>query len=237
MKQALDKGRLGKLTLGDAYVKWYRTQQYYDSGAWRGTWALDGGGALMNQAIHSVDLLLWFMGPALEVTAHAATLAHERIEVEDVVVATVKFASGALGVIEATTAAFPGELKKIEIHGDQGSIGMREEDIVTWKFAKETKADAELLVKMAGKTQTGGGAADPKAIGHHGHTALFRDMVDAIKKDKSLMCDGAEGRRSVELILAIYKAAETGKAVRLPLAGDPALKARRRAGTSRSRSK
>jgi UDP-N-acetyl-2-amino-2-deoxyglucuronate dehydrogenase len=228
MKQALDKGRLGKLTLGDAYVKWFRTQQYYDSGAWRGTWALDGGGALMNQAIHSVDLLLWFMGPAVEVTAHAATLAHERIEVEDVVVATVRFANGALGVIEATTAAFPGELKKIEIHGDQGSIGMREEDIVRWEFAKKTKADDELLASMANKTQTGGGAADPKAIGHHGHTALFKDMVDAIKKGKPQMCEGAEGRRSVELILAIYKAAETGKTVKLPLAGDPPLKARNR---------
>jgi predicted dehydrogenase len=228
MKQALDRGRLGRLTLGDAYVKWYRTQQYYDSGAWRGTWALDGGGALMNQAIHSVDLLLWFMGPAVEVTAHAATLAHERIEVEDVVVATVKFANGALGVIEATTAAFPGELKRIEIHGDQGSIAMREEDIVTWKFAQETGDDEKLRAEMANRTQTGGGAADPKAIGHHGHTALFKDMVEAIQQNKPLMCDGAEGRRSVELILAIYKAAETGQAVKLPLAGDPDLAARRR---------
>jgi predicted dehydrogenase len=177
------------------------------------------------------------MGPAKEVTAHTATLAHERIEVEDVVVATVKFANGALGIIEATTAAFPGELKRIEIHGDQGSIGMREEDIVTWKFAQETSADEKLRTDMAGKTQTGGGAADPKAIGHHGHTALFKDMVEAIQKNKPLMCDGAEGRRSVELILAIYKSAETGKAVKLPLAGDPVLKARRRAAAVSSRRK
>ena len=105
---------------------------------------------------------------------------------------------------------------------------MREEDVVRWEFAKKTKADEELLVKMAGKTQTGGGAADPKAIGHHGHTALFKDMVDAIKKNRPMMCEGAEGRRSVELILAIYKAAETGKTVQLPLAGDPPLKARSR---------
>jgi predicted dehydrogenase len=105
-------------------VKWYRTQQYYDGGAWRGTWKLDGGGALMNQAIHSVDLLTWMMGPVAEVTAHATMLAHERIEVEDVVVATLKFANGALGVIEASTAVWPGELKRIEIHGSQGSIAM-----------------------------------------------------------------------------------------------------------------
>lgn len=226
MKGAIDKGRLGRLTLGDAYVKWYRTQQYYDSGAWRGTWSLDGGGALMNQAIHSVDLLTWMMGPVAEVTAHTTMLAHERIEVEDVAVATLRFANGALGVIEASTAVWPGELKRIEIHGTQGSIAMREEDIIRWEFAKKTKTDDELLAKMAGKTHTGGGAADPKAIGHHGHTGLFKDVLDAIKKGKKPLSDGSEGRRSVEIILAIYKSAETGKAVQLPLKSDPVLKAR-----------
>jgi predicted dehydrogenase len=105
LKKAIEGGRFGKLTLGDAYVKWFRTQEYYDSGAWRGTWALDGGGALMNQAIHSVDLLTWLMGPVLEIQANTATLAHARIEVEDVVVATLRFANGAIGVLEATTAA------------------------------------------------------------------------------------------------------------------------------------
>ena len=226
MKGAIDKGRLGRLTLGDAYVKWYRTQQYYDSGAWRGTWSLDGGGALMNQAIHSVDLLTWMMGPVAEVTAHTTMLAHERIEVEDVAVAALKFANGAIGVIEASTAVWPGELKRIEIHGTQGSIAMREEDIIRWEFAKKTNADEELLARMAGKTQTGGGAADPKAIGHHGHTGLFKDVLDAIRKGKKPLSDGTEGRRSVEIILAIYKSAETGKAVQLPLKSDPVLKAR-----------
>ena len=125
IKQAIEAGRFGRLTLGDSYVKWYRTQQYYDSGAWRGTWALDGGGALMNQAIHSVDLLTWLMGPVVEIQANAATLAHERIEVEDVVVATLRFANGALGVLEATTAAYPGYLKRIEIHGSEGSARAR----------------------------------------------------------------------------------------------------------------
>ena len=228
MKQAIDKGRFGRLTLGDAYVKWYRTQQYYDSGAWRGTWQLDGGGALMNQAIHSVDLLTWFMGPVAEVSAHTSMLAHERIEVEDVAVATLKFANGALGVIEATTAAFPGELKRIEIHGSLGTAAMREEDIVRWEPAKKTKADEEMFAAMANKTQTGGGAADPKAIGHHGHTALFKDTLEAIKKGKQPLANGPEGRRSVEIILAIYKAAETGKTVKLPLASDPVLKSRGR---------
>jgi predicted dehydrogenase len=226
VKQAIDKGRFGRPTMGDAYVKWFRTQEYYDSGAWRGTWKLDGGGALMNQAVHSVDLLLWFMGPAVEVSAIAATLAHQRIEVEDVAVATVKFASGALGVIEASTATWPGELKRIEISGDAGSAIVREEDLAVWKFAKETKADEAIRQKMASRTQTGGGAADPKAIGYHGHMLQFQDVIAAIRKGKQPLIDGPEGRKAVELILAIYKSAETGKPVKLPLAGDPALKAR-----------
>jgi predicted dehydrogenase len=226
LKRAVDRGRFGRLTIGDAYVKWYRPQTYYDSGAWRGTWDLDGGGALMNQAIHSVDLLIWLMGPATEITAHTATLAHERIEVEDVAMATVRFANGAIGVIEATTAAYPGALKRIEIHGSAGSAVLEEEDITTWDFAKKTAADEALRERMAGKTQTGGGAADPAAIGHHGHTAMFKDVLKAIKKGTQPLIDGPEGRRSVEVVLAVYKAAETGKAVSLPLKSDPVIRAR-----------
>jgi UDP-N-acetyl-2-amino-2-deoxyglucuronate dehydrogenase len=226
MKRAIDAGRFGRLTIGDAYVKWFRTQQYYDSGKWRGTWELDGGGALMNQAVHSVDLLLWLMGPVVEVTAHAAMLAHERIAVEDTVIATLKFASGALGVIEATTAAYPGYLKRIEIHGSAGSAVMEEEDIVKWDFAKEQKCDAAIREAASAKKSGGGGASDPAAIGHHGHARQFRDVLEAIKKGKPPRIDGPQGRQAVETILAIYKAAETGKAVKLPLTGDPVLRAR-----------
>lgn len=215
MKQAVDAGRFGRLTLGDAYVKWFRTQEYYDSGAWRGTWELDGGGALMNQAIHSVDLLLWLMGPAIEVMAHTATLAHERIQVEDVAAATVKFANGALGVIEATTAAYPGSLKKIELAGSEGTAILEEEDIIKWEFAKMTPDDERLKQDMLGKTETGGGAADPAAIGHQAHAELFRDFLEAIREDRAPQIDGLEGRRSVELILAIYESAKTGKSVAL----------------------
>lgn len=226
LKQAVDSGKFGRLTLGDAYVKWFRTQEYYDSGAWRGTWALDGGGALMNQAIHSVDLLIWLMGPVTEISAQTATLAHERIEVEDVATATLKFESGALGVIEATTAAWPGAFKKIELHGTHGSATIEEEDIKTWEFAKMTAKDRRLVESFGNKTETGGGAADPAAIGHAAHAAQFRDVVNSISKGTTPMIDGAEGRRSVEVILAIYKSAETGKTVQLPLAKDPVLKAR-----------
>ncbi len=227
LKKAVDQGRFGRLTMGDAYVKWYRTQQYYDSGAWRGTWKLDGGGALMNQAIHSVDLLAWLMGPVEDISARTAQLAHERIEVEDVAVATLRFSNGALGVIEATTAAFPGVLKRIEIHGSEGSAILEEENITKWEFATQKRSDAVLRERMAGRTKTGGGAADPSAIGHHGHTELFKNVLTAIKTGTQPLIDGREGRRSVEIILAIYKAAEIGRAVQLPLKADPSLQARR----------
>jgi UDP-N-acetyl-2-amino-2-deoxyglucuronate dehydrogenase len=225
MKKAIDAGRFGRLTMGDAYVKWFRTQQYYDSGAWRGTWALDGGGALMNQAVHSVDLLVWLMGPVKEVCAQTAQLAHERIEVEDVVVATLRFANGALGVIEATTAAYPGYLKRIEISGSEGTAVLEEEDLKTWDFAKPAKEDKAILADMQKSKSTGGGASDPSAIGHHGHTKQFADMLEAIRKKRAPAIDGHEGRRSIEVIQAIYKSAETGgKVVKLPLRGEPVHK-------------
>lgn len=228
LKQAVAQERFGRMTLGDAYIKWWRTQEYYDSGAWRGTWQLDGGGALMNQAIHNVDLLLWLMGPARRVTAQAATLAHQRIAVEDTVVATVEFQSGALGVIEATTAAYPGYLKRIELHGSAGSAVIEDEDILKWDFARPQPEDEQIRQQMQQRHSGGGGASDPTSIGHQGHTALLQDLVQAIDNDATPAIDGHEGRRSVELILAIYLAAETGRAVDLPLKSDPDLQARRR---------
>ena len=228
LKKAVDAKRFGRLTMGDAYVKWFRTQQYYDSGAWRGTWELDGGGALMNQAIHSVDLLTWLMGPVESISANTATLAHKRIAVEDVATASLRFKNGALGVIEASTAAYPGYLKRIEIHGSAGSAVIEEEDIKVWDFANRRAGDAAILKRMAGKTESGGGAADPAAIGHHGHTAQFQDVIKAIRSGKSPAIDGLEGRRSVEIILALYKSAETGKSVKLPLRRDPVLQSRKK---------
>lgn len=215
MKQAIDAGRFGKVTMGDAYVKWYRSQAYYDSGAWRGTWKLDGGGALMNQAIHSVDLLVWLMGDVSEISAMTATLTHERIEVEDVAVASLKFASGALGVIEATTTAYPGALKRIEISGSLGTAILEEEDIKMWQFAEETSDDADIRKRMEGRTKSGGGAADPSAISHHGHTMVFNEFIAAINEKRAPTIDGHQGRRSVEVIRAIYDSARTGQIIKL----------------------
>jgi len=215
MKKAVEADRFGKITMGDAYVKWYRSQEYYDSGAWRGTWALDGGGALMNQAIHSVDLLVWLMGPVAEISAMTATMTHERIEVEDVAVANLKFNSGALGVIEATTTSYPGALKRIEISGSHGSAVLEEEDLKDWQFAEETDEDEQIRLEMTGQTDSGGGAADPSAINHHGHTMVFEEFISSIIEDRPSLVDGHEGRRSVEVIQAIYESAKSGQRVKL----------------------
>src|SRR2546421_723178 len=132
LKDAVDAGRFGRLTLGETTCKWWRSQAYYDQGGWRGTWALDGGGALMNQAIHNVDLLLWMMGPATHVSGFTSTLAHERIEVEDTAVACIRFKNGALGVIEATTSVHPGYPKTLAIHGGKGTAVIEQGGLLRW---------------------------------------------------------------------------------------------------------
>ncbi len=217
IKQAVEAGRLGRIVLGSAYVKWWRTQAYYDSAAWRGTQKLDGGGCLMNQGIHTIDLLQWFMGPAAEVHAFAARRAHTRIEVEDVAVAAIRFKNGALGVIEGATSAWPGHAKRIELCGDQGGVATREDDLATWTFARPAKGDAALLRRLAARDTGKGGAADPKAISFVGHQRQFEDFVAALRAGRAPMVDGREGRKAVELILAIYRSANTGRSVRLPL--------------------
>ena len=221
LKKAIDDGRFGKLTLGDTYVKWYRSQEYYDSGGWRGTWKLDGGGAFMNQAIHNVDLLYWFMGDIAEISAVTDTRAHKRIEVEDVGAACVRFKNGAIGVLEATTCAYPGLLKKTEIHGMEGSVIVEQDDVLLWDFAKSNRRDASIRKKYAKKEGSSGGAADPSAISFAGHQAQLKDFIQAIENNRAPQIDGHEGRKSVEIILAIYKASWSGRAVQLPLKSDP----------------
>jgi len=223
LKAAVDSRRFGKLTLGDTYVKWWRSQEYYDSGGWRGTFALDGGGAYMNQAIHNVDLLYWFMGDVAEVAALTATVAHKRIEVEDIGVAALRFKNGALGTIEATTSAFPGLLKRTEIHGTEGSAIVEQDDILLWDFAKKSAKDASLKRKFAAKKGGTGGASDPSAISYVGHMQQLKDFINAIKTSSRPLVDGREGRKSVEMILAIYKSAWSGRRVTLPLKSDPRI--------------
>jgi UDP-N-acetyl-2-amino-2-deoxyglucuronate dehydrogenase len=217
IKKAIDEGRFGKIVMADAQVKWYRTQAYYDSGAWRGTWKYDGGGALMNQSIHAIDLLQWFMGDVLTVAAFTDTLSHERIEVEDTAVAILKFANGAMGVIEGTTSAYPGFLKKIEILGTKGSAVMEEESIIKWQFEDELPEDQVIRDKYLSGTSSGGGAADPKAIGFHGHQMLFTSFAQSVRDNGPVEISGESARNAVEIIEGIYRSAQSGAQVNLPL--------------------
>jgi predicted dehydrogenase len=213
LKAAVEAGKFGRLTLGETTCKWWRTQQYYDEGGWKGTQALDGGGALMNQAIHNVDLLLWMMGPATSVCGFTATLAHERIEVEDTAVAVIRFKSGALGVIQATTSVQPGYPKTIAVHGDRGSAVIEQDDVLRWDFTPETDADKSAKERFARKVGASGGSADPKAISHEGHRRQLADFVDAVQSNRAPKVDGKEGRKAVDLICAIYESNRTGKVV------------------------
>jgi UDP-N-acetyl-2-amino-2-deoxyglucuronate dehydrogenase len=216
LKAAIAEGRFGRLTLGETSCKWWRNQEYYDSAKWRGTWSLDGGGALMNQAIHNVDLLLWLMGPATHVTGATATLAHERIEVEDTAVATIRFANGALGTIIATTSAYPGLAKTMAIHGDRGSAVIEQDHVSVWQFADELPDDVSIRSRLSPRNGATGGAADPKAISHECHTRQLRDFVEAVRMGRKPAVDGQEGRKAVQLVCAIYEAARTGLSVALP---------------------
>jgi UDP-N-acetyl-2-amino-2-deoxyglucuronate dehydrogenase len=215
LKKAVDGGRFGRLTLGETTCKWWRPQSYYDEGGWKGTKALDGGGALMNQAIHNVDLLSWMMGPVIQVAGFSATLAHERIEVEDTAVACLRFANGALGVIQATTSVFPGLAKTIGIHGDRGTVVIEQDDVLRWEFNPETADDKAVRERFAQKTGASGGSSNPAAISHVGHARQLTDFARAIESGAEPSVDGREGRKSVEIILGIYRSAQTGGLVKL----------------------
>ena len=215
LKAAVEAGRFGRLTLAETACKWWRSQAYYDDGGWKGTKALDGGGALMNQAIHNVDLLLWLMGPVHSVGAHIATLAHERIEVEDTAVACLRFKNGALGVIQAATSVHPGLPKTVAIHGNQGTVTIEQDDLTQWDFLHETERDEEIRQRFRQKTGASGGASNPAAISHEGHARQLRDFVAALSSGGLPQVDGREGRRAVQLIEAIYRSAETGSFITL----------------------
>jgi predicted dehydrogenase len=170
----------------------------------------------MNQAIHSVDLLLWLMGPVESVTAKTAIRSHQRIEVEDVAVATLQFRSGALGVIEATTGSFPGLSKRIEIHGSTGSVIVEEQQIKHWAFAHSMPGDADIVRPVGFKAASQGGAGDPRSIGHEAHACQFREFIAAIERGVEPAIAGLEGCRSVALIQAIYRSARENCTVVIP---------------------
>lgn len=214
IKRMLDGKRLGDIFLADAYVKWYRTQEYYEEGSkWRGTLALDGGGAIINQSVHYVDLLQWFIGPVASVYGYKATVAHQ-IEGEDVAVGVVRFRNGAMGVIEGSTACHPGFGARIEIHGTKGCVTWAGGKVENLKIIGEEKPPEAQEGATEAKPQT-----DPLAISLGPHLIQLERFFEAIREDKEPDVTGQEARKSLEIVTALYRSADTGEVVRLPLAG------------------
>ncbi len=225
-KQAIDSGKLGRIVLADASVRWYRTQEYYDSGDWRGTWALDGGGALMNQGVHTVDLLQWLAGDVQSLTAHTSTATHERIETEDIAIALLKFTNGALGSITATTSAYPGFPVRIDVYGTEGSLvlegdRLREMRLKSGEVYEGERAAAHALSVAQGGTKSveeeavhaAGAAADPGALWGDSHRDQIIDFIDAVTNDHAPQIDGTAARKPVAIIKAVYRSAKTGTSV------------------------
>lgn len=206
IKRAIDAGALGNIVSGSLQMKYYRSDAYYDSAAWRGTKALDGGGCLMNQGIHGVDIFRYLMGPVKSLTGYARTQ-QRHIEVEDSAAAALEFANGAVGIIEASTVCFPGYPRRIEICGDKGSVVMEETSVLRWDVP-----DYYLGVPV-GAAATNVGSSDPKAIDVSGHTRQIRNFVDAIVHGEELMAPAETGRPALEIILGIYESSKTGRPV------------------------
>jgi len=208
LREAVEAGRFGKMVLGTVRVRWARPQSYYDQDPWRGTWAYDGG-VLTNQASHHVDLLEWMMGDVDSVFAKATTALVD-IEAEDTAVVVLKFASGALGVIEATTAVRPKDLEgSISVLGEKGTVeigGFAVNQMKHWNFVEPEEGDAEVIERYS---------VNPPSVYGYGHKAYYDHVIDSIRNDKKHLVDGLEGRRSLELINAIYESVETGREVSL----------------------
>jgi predicted dehydrogenase len=213
-REALDAGRFGRLILGTVRVRWCRDQAYYDQDDWRGTWAYDGG-VLTNQASHHVDMLEWFFGDVVSVHARGIT-ALAKIETEDTAVATLKFRNGALGVIEATTAIRPKDLEgSLSILGEKGTVeiaGFAVNEIRHWRFVDELPSDKDVIEKFS---------VNPPNVYGFGHHAYYEHVVDCLTNKTAALVDGLEGRRSLELISAIYESIETG--LEVPLHFTPRL--------------
>ena len=205
LKAALRDGRLGSPILASGRVKWYRPPEYYSQSRWRGTWALDGGGALMNQGIHTVDLLLWLLGPVARVRAATSTRLHG-IEVEDTAAAILEFENGALGVIEAATSIYPGYARRVEVTGTEGTMVIEDDRVV--------RTDLRTLSgNSAAAPATTESAASPVVSDASAHQRIIEDFIRAVETGTPLACDAREGRKSVAVVQAVYEAARTGASV------------------------
>ena len=213
LREAINSGRFGVISYAAIFVPWWRTDEYYKD-SWHGTWKLDGGGALMNQSIHMVDMLCDVMPPIESVQAFVGTPGHPQIEAEDTAVAVLRYTNGALGMVYGTTASYPGQFRRFEITGTKGTVINVENSITVWQFADEKPEDKEILKKF-GQIEGGGGVADPAAITHENHTRNFKAFLDALETGQDFWISGAEARKAVEVILAIYESARKQKPVKL----------------------
>jgi UDP-N-acetyl-2-amino-2-deoxyglucuronate dehydrogenase len=213
-RRLLGEGALGRLVLGEASTKWYRGQEYYESAPWRGTHAMDGG-SLLNQGVHYVDLLRWCMGPVAEVTAICSTQTHQ-IEVEDTSLAILRFASGAVGTILSTTAAFPGFPQRLEITGTEGTVTIEDGRMVGCALRGGTAAGGAAppeALQAAPPGAEGAAASDPAAVGVASHAAQIADLLAAVREGREPAVTGADGRAALEIILAVYESARSGRPV------------------------
>ena len=212
VKAALTAGRFGRLVLASAYVKWHRTAQYYTGT--RGQLAVDGGGAVMAQAIHAVDLLQWFAGMPAEVFCWSKRRVHAGIEAEDTASATLRFPDGALGTIEATTAPWPGWQRQVEMCGEHGSVVLENAHLARWEFRVSQPGD-EAIRAAKPNAALGSGASKPDAISIVGHQRQLQDLTDALHAGRAPALDGHEGRKAVALVRALYASAASGAPVKL----------------------
>lgn len=212
LKRQIDENRLGTLFMGDAYIKWFRSQEYYDSGAWRGTLELDGGGVLINQAIHTIDLLQWLMGDVETVFGQVGTFTHEKLEVEDNAVATLRFKSGAIGVIEGSTSVQPAQSRRIELHGEKGSAIIDDAKVKTYVNGESSDKDEKNEDSGAQST----GSSSPLAgFSIEPHKNQFEAIVDAINNNEIPPVSGEESIKSLAIVLAIYESSKTNAMINL----------------------
>jgi len=207
LRAAIDNGVFGRIVFINGRVHFYREASYFSSSDWRGTRAMDGGGALMNQGIHAVDLVRWFGGPVKSIYCNARTLEHN-IEVEDTLVASLEFTSGALGTFEATTCSYPGLNVRIEVHGTKGTAIIEDSDIVYWQTVTGDQCPV-----VSAENGVGSGASNPMAISCSGHIAQFKDFITAIDNDGAPIIDAKEGRKALELVLSAYASSELGERI------------------------
>lgn len=213
LREAMKSGRFGKMLLASAVMRWYRENSYYDSSSWRGTFKYDGGGALINQAVHMVDALLFVNGDVESVSAFSGTFTHN-IEVEDNLCATLKYRNGSFGTIEVSTSCAPGFPRRMEFSGEYGTVTIEEDKISRWEFVEKLPDDERVLTKFSGVSHENGGRS-PLDISFKGHAVQIADFANAIRNDSLPMVDGKEARRAIELICAIYESAATGKIIHL----------------------